>query len=723
MECNYERRLQELCRRKLEQTLAKKEHNGYMNEDDYGCVLPPENFHFEPEFNDPEHHTFYGARLWGRNFRRLMERHPLYVDPNDALAGRWMFILQRLRPFTSAVSNSNMEMAPVFNYEWLKPTQEKYGIIPGIGKMHHFAPDYQIGLQLGFGGLLDKVRQYARQYPEKAEFYQAEEDVLFGIRCWISRTVDEIRRMEREETDEELKENLRKMAEVNEWLIDGPPRTFREACQFMAWVNMSNRTYNRAGAGCQLDETLRPYYERDCAAGILDDAEAKFIIACLLINDPHYYQIGGPNPEGLDMTTPLSFLILEAAHETKVSVNLTIRVHDRLNPKLLRRGVEILCADQKGCPRFSGDNALVSGFMRNGYTVQQARSRIAVGCHWMSMPGLEYTLNDLIKINLAKVFEVAFWEMMEQGAPSTERLFALYRHHLDLAVQCVAAGIDFHMKNQYRNAPELMLNLFSHGPIEKGLDASHGGMTYYNICVDAAGLATVADSFASLQQRIEQEKRLTWEACAAALRDNFQSPEAALLQQLLKRAGHYGHGGTLGDEWAVRIARDFTERVALHHTPDGYLMIPGFFSWANTIMLGENVGATPNGRMAGKPISHGANPDPGFRKDGALTAMSTAIASVQPGYGNTAPFQVELNPTLICQDDAVSNVLSVIRTHFAQGGTLINANVIPKEEILEANQNPSAHPDLIVRVTGFTAYFATLSPDFRQLVVDRVINL
>ena len=181
MECNYERRLQDLCRRKLEQTLAKKEHNGYMNEDDYGCVLPPENFHFEPEFNDPEHHTFYGARLWGRNFRRLMERHPLYVDPNDALAGRWMFILQRLRPFTSAVSNSNMEMAPVFNYEWLKPTQEKYGIIPGIGKMHHFAPDYQIGLQLGFGGLLDKVRQYARQYPEKAEFYQAEEDVLFGM--------------------------------------------------------------------------------------------------------------------------------------------------------------------------------------------------------------------------------------------------------------------------------------------------------------------------------------------------------------------------------------------------------------------------------------------------------------------------------------------------------------------------------------------------------------
>lgn len=152
-------------------------------------------------------------------------------------------------------------------------------------------------------------------------------------------------------------------------------------------------------------------------------------------------------------------------------------------------------------------------------------------------------------------------------------------------------------------------------------------------------------------------------------------------------------------------------------------MIPGLFSWANTIMLGQQVGATPNGRYAGTPVSHGANPDPGFRKDAALTAMSDAIASVQPGLGNTAPFQLELNTTLVVHDDAVNNIISVIKTHFEQGGTLINANVISGQQILEAYQDPSKYPDLVVRVTGFTAYFATLSPEFRKLVAERIINM
>ena len=169
---NYQERIERLRARKEAQTMQKLAKNGYMDEDDYGSVLPPENIQIPIEFNDPVHKTFYGAKLWGKNFRALMERHPVYVDPDDALAGRWMYILQRLRPFESATSPKNMEMAPVFNYDWLKPLHEKYGIMPGIGKMHHFAGDYHIGLELGWGGLLKKVRKYAAVYPEKEEFYR-----------------------------------------------------------------------------------------------------------------------------------------------------------------------------------------------------------------------------------------------------------------------------------------------------------------------------------------------------------------------------------------------------------------------------------------------------------------------------------------------------------------------------------------------------------------------
>lgn len=720
---SFEARLTALREKKEAQTLCKIELNGYMDEDDYGSVPPPADFHFEPEFNDPIHQTFYGAKVWSSNFRRLMEAHPVYIDPNDALAGRWMFILQRLRPFESATSTKNMEMAPIFDYSFLKPDQLKYDLQPGIGKMHHFAPDYQIGLDLGWGGLLKKVRHYhAKCTPDQEELYTAEEDVLIGICNWISRTIDEIHRMELTETNSIVRENLHQMGVSNEWILQNPPRTLREVCQWIAWFNMANRTYNRAGAGCQLDEMLRPYYERDKREIGLTDEEAKFIIACLLLVDPHYYQIGGPDKDGKDVTSPISFLILDAAHDLKASVNLTIRVHDGMDERLFHRGLEILFEDKKAYPRFSGDKALVSGFMKNGYSVELARKRIAVGCNWMSLPGLEYTLNDLIKVNLAKVFDVAYHEYPSDESSTTEGLYKLFEENLTCAIKCLKKGIDFHFKNQYKNAPELILNLTCHGPIEKGLDASHGGLDYYNIAIDGAGLATVADSFAALEQRVELEKAITWEKCRQTVDNNFNDVEGERIRSMLKSAQKYGYGNSFGDKWALRIEKLFTQMVVGSKTDDGYLTIPGLFSWANTVAFGKTVGATPNGRFGGQPIAHGANPDPGFRKDGAFTAMAKAIALVQPGYGNTAPFQLELNPTIVDTDSAIENVGAVIKTHFDLGGTLVNVNIVDGKQILEANKDPMKYPNLIVRVTGFSAYFAALSPDFRKLVVDRIIN-
>lgn len=151
-------------------------------------------------------------------------------------------------------------------------------------------------------------------------------------------------------------------------------------------------------------------------------------------------------------------------------------------------------------------------------------------------------------------------------------------------------------------------------------------------------------------------------------------------------------------------------------------MIPGLFSWADTIRLGRHLGATPNGRHAGAPISHGANPDPGFRKDGAPTALAVAIAAVQPGYGNVAPMQIELDPSFSPSETHIEMISSLIRAHFDLGGTQINMNVMDAARVLEAHQDPSKYPDLVVRVTGFSAYFASLSPEFRQLVVDRILS-
>jgi pyruvate-formate lyase len=100
--------------------------------------------------------------------------------------------------------------------------------------------------------------------------------------------------------------------------------------------------------------------------------------------------------------------------------------------------------------------------------------------------------------------------------------------------------------------------------------------------------------------------------------------------------------------------------------------------------------------------------------------MVQAVAAIQPGYGNTAPIQLELDPGVADADQAADIVTSLITAHFALGGTLFNVNIVDADRLLEAHEDPSRFPDLVVRVTGFTAYFASLSPEFRQLVVDRI---
>lgn len=736
---SYADRMRRLMEKKLAVTQEKIEREGGMDEGDYGRHVAPAEFRWQITPNHADG-SFYGFTGWTKNFESLLAAQPVYVNRHDALAGQTFFYLSKMKGSVWAASEADADPKarrkpgaasciwnPDFDFSLLKPFHQKYNIVHGIGNDAHYACDLVMGLQLGWGGILKKLRHHrALQDRDKALFYECEERTVLAIQGWICRTIGEIDRQLATETHPQLRENLSVMKAVNEWIVDGAPRTLREACQWLAWFVLAKRTYNRCGAGGQLDELLRPYYERDLAAGNITDEEAVFTIACLLLIDAQYYQIAGPGPHGRDMTSRVSHLILDAAEMMDGPCNLTIRVHDGLEEELLRRGVTLLFRYQKGWPRFSGDKALVAGFMRAGYSEELARKRIAVGCNWMSLPGLEYTLNDVVKVNLAKVFEVAWQEMFAaaEARPSLERLWQCYLVHLRTAVEKTAEGNHFHMCHQAHNEPELVTNLLCHGPVEKGLDMTAGGAMYCNLAMDGAGIAVVADSFAALEQRIVAEGKLTWDEVKWHLEKNFPDIEGENVRLMLHGSERYGqNSGNRAERWATRIAEAWSGMVRDQNQryPE-YNFIPGLFSWANTLEFGEVVAATPNGRRAGEPINHGANPLPGFRRDAAATAMVNAIAAVQPGYGNTAPVQLELDPSIAESPEAIGKIMAFIRTMFDQGCTLLNINLIDEARVLAAHKDPSKFPDLVVRVTGFTSYFSMLSPRFRELVVDRILS-
>lgn len=707
----YEERIRLLHDKKVAHTLKKVEQCGYMDGDDYGTIPLPEGYRFQPEYNHPEQ-CFIGAAAFAENYEKLLDTIPVYVDPLEPLCGRWSDMLPFYR---------NNPFEKVFPYPDLKKEQERLGVSPGIGADAHFACDYTIGLSLGWDGLLEKIRRCRPQHPESAAFYDAEERVVRAIQHWIQKHIDEIDRLLQTETRPELVETLREMKAANEAVLHRPPVTFLQACQWISWFNLASRIYDRDGAGCHLDVLLFPYYKQDKEKGLLTDETAVFILAGLLLIETHYYQLSGADEAGKDLTNPVSWLILDAAHLLDASANLTIRIHDNIDEAFLRKGVEYLFQDRKGWPRFSGDRGLMNYARNAGVPVELARKRIAVGCNWMAVPGLEYPLNDCVKINVAKIFDLSLREMQQEEKPSTRRLFQLLKGHVAEAVEITARSVALHLEHQHEIMPELVMNLMMQHTLEEGKDITQCA-EYLTIGLDGVGLGTVADSFAALEQRIEREKRTTWEEVWAALREDFAGVQGERLRRMLHSSQRYCQGGSLGDDWAKEISLMFAETVKAQPLPGRAQFVPGWFSWSSTLAFGREVGATPDGRHAGTAVTHGANPNPGFRTDGAATAMASGIANIQTNYGNTCPWQIEMDPKMTVEEGGIDRVVQLLKTHVEMGGTLININILDKDTLMEAHENPLTHPDLVVRVTGFTAYFATLSPEFRQLVVDRFLD-
>lgn len=712
---SYNQRIQALRNQKVVFNEEKlKRTGGSYDTDDHGWI-PLDPTREVKRFVDEESGLCTGMEAVTRTFVDFLDAHPCYAHPQSALAGCWI----------GNVPYMGDPWRPSQRLENAEPIMQKYNITSrGLYAMNHSAPDLAIGLALGWGGLLEKIRHYRDINPsseQSREFYDGQERVVLATQRYIFRTAEHCRALSHQTADPFERENLKMLAEMNEYLVNGAPRTLREAVQWIAWFEDIDRMYFNGGAGQAIDTLLYPYYQRDKQNGLIaDDDEVAWYFASLFFNDPHYHMIGGQNPvDGSDASNELSFLVLEGQHRLNIPNNLALRVHEHTNDELFTRAVKYLFEDGTGvCYSLAG--GLDSGFMRNGYPANIARMRAKVGCNWTALPGIEYALQDVTRVCLAKPFLLALDDMMASDEqPSMESLWQRYAGHLQVAVDVIKDGVDWHVQYKRYNKPEVILNLMSHGPIERGLDMSAGGVDIMNFACDGTALATVANSFAAVEQRVVQEKRLSWQQLHAVLKANFEGAEDVRL--MLKSVPQYGAGNTTADRYASKVADTYSELMRGTPTRDGFTVLPGIFSHGDVYRHGANLPATPNGRFDGDPISHSADPDPGFLPGGgtAPTAKANAVARVQSGWGNSTPLQVDIDARLAKEMGGIENIKAYIRAHNQMGGTLININVVSKEKILQAHKDPEKYPDLVVRVTGYSAFFRSLSPEYRQQVVDR----
>jgi formate C-acetyltransferase len=255
------------------------------------------------------------------------------------------------------------------------------------------------------------------------------------------------------------------------------------------------------------------------------------------------------------------------------------------------------------------------------------------------------------------------------------------------------------------------------GCIENARDLSAGGARYNSISVSAIGLANVADGLAAIRKCVYEEGRFTLDEIFTAMRANFEGRED--LRLTLEAAPKYGNDDARVDALAVRIGKQFCQKALSRHSAYGPRYWPSLGMFMQHL-AGRNLGAGPDGRRRGEPLSFGAGPVPGRNLRGPTAVLRSVARLPHTLCPNGSNFlTISLPPSALKGGDSLANFAALIRAYFELGGMHLMFNVVDADTLRDAKRRPQAYRDLLVRISGLSAYFIQLDPLLQDDIISR----
>jgi len=271
----------------------------------------------------------------------------------------------------------------------------------------------------------------------------------------------------------------------------------------------------------------------------------------------------------------------------------------------------------------------------------------------------------------------------------------------------------------YRESlPAPLVSATLRGCVERARDMTAGGAEYNFGSVSGRGFGTAVNSLAAVRWAVFDNALVPMDRLLEALDGNFAQDEELRLR-LARRAPVYGADDPAADALAARVAARFCELVESRRTLRGGPFRPGFFSYGMHVVEGLFLGATPDGRRAGEPISNSFSPANGSEREG-LTGVLRSVTQVdQRRISNGLAVNVKLTPSLFESDEDLGRMEALVRAYFDLGGQELSPNVVSTETLRQAQQHPDAYRDLVVRVSGYSAYFTDLGRPLQDEIISR----
>lgn len=607
----------------------------------------------------------------------------------------------------------------------------------------HFAPDYTTFLTEGIPGILARIEAAQKAHGEeqdRVDFLASCRIALTGLRDRIAAHAEAAEALLDAEGYDGGK--LTAIRDNCRALTERAPETFAEALQ-LVWMVHTGFVYEGryAMALGRMDQYLYPYFVRDTEAGLLteEDTTAMLENVFVKIYERHAFfgsddvvniAVGGVKADGSDATNRLSYCILRAVGNVNLpGPNLSARIASTTPDEFLDECLKVI-GTGLGYPALMNDEVNIAALARYGYAIEDARNYSMVGCIENFITGMQPAWTDG-RFDTPRFLEYVFNDGkgyfhpsagIDTGSVASITSMEILMERLETQIKLgVKEYVESFNRANYRPNPENytspFLSLFCKDCIGRGLDINMGGAVYPSVHGAALmGVGTMCDSLAAVEQVVFTDKTATIEELAAALKANFEGYES--LRETLLAAPKYGNNNDFADKYAVWFVDFLSDEFMKYKTRDGGGYYTAMAANTNNIDAGHVIGATPDGRLAGEPLSDAASPTYGRDVKGETSAL---LSVSKPDYTRCACGSVvnrKYAPSMF-EDGKREKLIQLIRVYFERGGQEVQINATSTEVLKDAMEHPEKYPTLVVRVSGFSALYVTLSREVQEDILRR----
>lgn len=632
--------------------------------------------------------------------------------------------------------------------------------------MMNACPNYERALKKGFNGIKKEAEERlmsldvfnSQNNYEKIAFLKAVIIVCNALITYGKRHAELATSMAEKEINDQRKKELLQIAEICEWVPGNPARTFHEAIQCQWFVQVADRFNQRGGSWFsqgRIDQYLYPYYKKDIEEGRLTKDKTLELLECLWLNLAQYVRveqsgtvefnqgyshweattIGGQTGDGRDASNELSSLILESKKEFPLDYpDLVARIHSQTPETFLQEVCDVIKEGQ-GFPKLLNDEAIIPQLLANGAPLKEARDYMTCGCSEVRMSNLDTYFVQNCVMNPAAALEM----VLNNGvlAQTGERLgvstgdatrfgtfddvwnaFRLQIENLirhDLIKQRIAEAV-----KPYKLAAPLFSCLHElcmkncvdilQGDIKGGYSVGNFNVT---------GFGTVVDSLAAIKKLVYDDKCVTMGELVQAITSNFEGKEA--LRQMCLNAPKYGNNDPYVDSIGYEFEDMMCSILDRYKTLDGGKIVLTWVGVTANVPMGATLGATPDGRKAGEPLSDNTSPTQGRDTRGPTVTLLSVRNTKASGRSNLQSrlLNMKLSPGTVAGEEGTKRLASLIRTWCDMKHWHIQFNIINNATLRAAQKDPEKYRNLLVRVAGYSAYFVDLSPALQNEIMAR----